>query len=427
MRTLIENALLVPMTGKKDAKRGSILIEDGKIARIGTFELDSAADKVIDGSEKIALPGLINAHTHLSMGLMRNYKDSSPNLQQWLSEIFPIEDKLRGEDIYQASRLGLVELIKSGCTFFSDMYFQSENTARAVKEAKMRGALGLTLFGDGKETRRRFRELLPPIMDEIGSYEKLRLDIAPHAIYTCTAETYTLAKEKANELGVILNTHLSETRKEVEDALYSYGKTPLDYLESLGILDENTLLAHAVHLTDEEMELAHERGLSIVHNPSSNAKLASGTLDVPHAIEKGINVSLGTDGASSNNNLNMMEEMHVSALIQTSHNLTPMKLSPYEILQMATVNGAKALHLEEKIGTLEEGKDADIILIRTDRANMTPLNDVYSALIYSTSSEDVDTVFSQGEILMENRVLQTLDESEIIHKVRECWEDILSR
>lgn len=426
MTILIENALIIPMTGKGKEKKGSILIEDGKITEIGEIGCVKC-DRRIDAERMIALPGLVNAHTHLSMGLMRNYKDSSPNLQEWLSEIFPIEDKLNGNDIYQASRLGIVELIKSGCTCFEDMYFQSENTARAVKEAGIRGVLGLTLFGDGKETERRFSELLPKVLEEAGSCGKIRVDIAPHAIYTCTADTYRLAREKADQMHTLLNTHISETKKEVEDSLKEFGKTPLSYLDSLGVLSGPTLLAHGVHLTDEELEVAREKKASVVHNPSSNAKLASGTLDVPKLIEKGVNVSLGTDGASSNNNLDMMEEMHVTALIQTSHNLTPMKLTPYEILEMATAKGAKALMLDEKIGTLEEGKDADLILIRTDRANMTPLNDPYSALVYSASSEDVDTVISGGQVLMENRELTTLDEEEITRKVNEAWSDILKR
>ena len=256
------------MTERDLHLRGDILIENGRIAAIGT--IDGDADEVIDGSKMIALPSFVNAHTHSPMVLMRNYKDTCEELMSWLSEIFPIEDKLQDEDIYWGSKLAIAEMIQSGCTTFADMYFQSWNTARAVRETGVRAVLGLTLFGDGEETKRRFREFVPRIEEAMDGSDMIRLDAAPHAIYTCTADTYRLAVEWTKERGHYLSTHLSETMTEVNDSLKNNGMRPAEYLDSLGVFSVPCYLAHCVHLSDSEagMLASHER-ISIVHNPAS--------------------------------------------------------------------------------------------------------------------------------------------------------------
>ena len=334
MITLIENATIIPMTERNLSLRGSILIKDGIIDTVGEHAAVKA-DEIIDASDMIALPSFIDAHTHLAMVLMRNYKDTSENLQDWLSEIFPIEDKLDDRDIYEASRLGAAELIQSGCTVFADMYFNAWNTVKAVKEAGMRAVIGQTFMNDAADAEFRIRELAPRILEEIGSDDMIRLDAAVHAIYTSTPDCYQRAAEWVQERGVRLHTHLSETRKEVDDCLSAYGKTPVELLNDLGVFQMPVYAAHGVHINGNEMDILRDNNVSIVHNPSSNMKLASGIAPVKLYREKGINLALGTDGASSNNNLSMVKEMNIAALLQTVACMTPAAARPYDILESA--------------------------------------------------------------------------------------------
>ncbi len=358
---------------------------------------------------------------------MRNYKDAQPSLHSWLSEIFPIEAKLNATDILPASRVGLIELIRSGVTTFADMYFFPSQTARAVREAGMRACLGITLPGSLQDTKERFREFLPPLDQEASLAQGLiRVDASPHAIYTTHAESYQYARDFVEERGSFLHTHLSETKKEVDDCMQAHGKTPAFYLEGLGIFDVPTYLAHGVYLTDSEIMLLQEKKTAIVHNISSNLKLASGIAPIAKFMQKGLTIALGTDGASSNNNLNMLEEMHVATLVSRlfSDGHPPL---PYDMVYAATMGGATALGLDRYIGSLEPGKDADIILIDTRSAHLTPLNDPFSALVYSTQSSDVDTVLCRGRILMQEKILQTIDEKEALTDMSRVWEDIRSR
>ena len=413
------------MTKRDCFFKGSILIENGIITEIG--QVERSADSIIDASSMIALPSFVNAHTHLSMVLMRNYKDTAENLQDWLSEIFPIEDKLNDEDIYQASRLGAAELIQSGCTVFADMYFHAWNTVKAIKEAGIRGIIGQTFMNDEKDAEFRIEEIAPRILEAIGNDDMLRLDAAVHAIYTSTPDCYIRAAEWVKERGVRLHTHLSETRKEVDDCIAAYGKTPVELFNDIGVFSVPVYAAHGVHINEEEMEILKEHDVSIVHNPASNMKLASGIAPVKKYREKGINTALGTDGASSNNNLSMIKEMNTAALLQTIANMTPSAVRPYDIIEMATIGGAKALGLDNRIGTIEKGKEADIVLINTADANMSPLNDPFSAIVFSADRKNVDTVFCKGRKLLEGGKLLTIDKAEAIAKTNERWEDILRR
>ena len=252
--------------------------------------------------------------------------------------------------------------------------------------------------------------------------DMIRLDAAPHAIYTCTADTYRLAVEWTKERGHYLSTHLSETMTEVNDSLKNNGMRPAEYLDSLGVFSVPCYLAHCVHLTDSEIErLGEIRSASVVHNPASNLKLASGYAPVAKMRESGINVAIGTDGASSNNNLSMIKDIGLAAL------LAQPRLSAYDILSMATRDGAKALGLGSRIGTLEEGKDADLILVDTHQVNETPLNDPFSALAFSTDRKNIDTVFCKGRKLLEHGRLLTIDKEEAIAKANEQWEALLRR
>ncbi len=426
MRTLIKNGFILPMTAKEDSQKADILIEGAKIKEIGN-EIRGDFHNVIDASERIILPSFVNAHTHLAMVLMRNFKDDRENLQAWLSEIWPIEAKLEGSDVYWASKLALAELIRSGCTSFADMYFHPWETAKVARESAVRAVIGIPIIGDDKEAERCFKEYIPRIEDAKDGCENIRADAAPHAIYTCTDKAYIKAFAWAKENGARLNTHASETEREVADSLKATGLRPVEYLESLGVLDKNVYLAHGVFLSDKEMEILRERNVSVVHNPSSNAKLASGIAPIAAYREKGINTALGTDGASSNNNLNMLFEMRISSMLSSVSTKKPSALSCYEIIRMATINGAKALGLDEKIGTIEEGKDADLIIMNLDKANTAPGNDPYSAIVFSSGERNIEYVFSSGSLLLDKGELTTIDEDEAVRNVKKQWKDLLGR
>ncbi len=408
---------------------GDIGLEGSNIAFIGVKPPGFIPDKTVDAKGMLAMPALVNAHTHLAMQFMRNYRDDAPNLQAWLAEIFPIEEKLTETDVLASSRLGVIELIQSGITTFNDMYFFPEFTARAVNEGGIRANLGLTLFGDLENSKMRIKEREKLTDSAIAaSNGRITLDIAPHAIYTCTKETYQYGRDWAKDNQRNLHTHLSETKKEVEECLSEHGKTPLHYLDSIGALREiPSVLAHCVHLTPSEIELMKDLTTSVVHNPSSNCKLASGVAPIATFLENNINVAIGCDGSSSNNNQNLFEEMHLASLLSTVYSGHLSNLKPFDMLKMATINGAKALGLDKKIGTLEVGKEADILLVDLNKAHLTPLNDPFSALVYAAQASDVDTLFCQGKMVMQGRTVLGLDQDEIQREVNARWKSIQKR
>lgn len=413
------------MTERNLSFVGDISINDGFIERINSTA--GEYDEVIDAQGKIALPAFVNGHTHLSMVLMRNYKDTCSNLMEWLSQIWPIEDKLNADDIYYSSILGAAELIKSGCTVFADMYFQADNTIKALKQAGIRGIIGQTFFGDEEEAKRRIRENVPILDAAIDGDDRYRIDAAVHAIYTCTDGCYKVAREWIDSRDGYMNTHLAETEGEVLNSIKDFGMKPAQYLKSLGVLNKKTYLAHGVWLDDEELKIIKESGASIIHNPSSNCKLASGIANVAKYRKMGINVGLGTDGASSNNNLNMLKEMNLASMISTVSNMDPGAVTPYDIISMATKDGAEAIGLGNKIGTIEEGKEADILILDMSRINTTPTNDPFSAIVFSADTSNVDTLFCKGKKILENGTILTLDEKEVMEKTNKQWEDILRR
>lgn len=413
------------MTERNLSFVGDISINDGFIERINSTA--GEYDEVIDANGKIALPAFVNGHTHLSMVLMRNYKDTCSNLMEWLSQIWPIEDKLNADDIYYSSLLGAAELIKSGCTVFADMYFQADNTIKALKQAGIRGIIGQTFFGDEEEAKRRIRENVPILDAAIDGDDRYRIDAAVHAIYTCTDGCYKVAREWIDSRDGYMNTHLAETEGEVLNSIKDFGMKPAQYLKSLGVLNKKTYLAHGVWLDDEELKIIKESGASIIHNPSSNCKLASGIANVAKYRKMGINVGLGTDGASSNNNLNMLKEMNLASMISTVSNMDPGAVTPYDIISMATKDGAEAIGLGNKIGTIEEGKEADILILDMSRINTTPTNDPFSAIVFSADTSNVDTLFCKGKKILENGTILTLDEKEVMEKTNKQWEDILRR
>lgn len=419
---LIKNAFILD---SKDSFKNttSLLIKDDKISEIGK-EITCDADYIIDATGKILMPGLINTHTHLSMSLFRGIADDLA-LDSWLNDyIWPTEANLTGEYCYIGALLGAVEMIKSGTTTFSDMYFYMGDVAKAVEESGIRAVLSYGMIDFGDEEKRRSE-----IAENIELFEKynnsadgrIKVFFGPHAPYTASKELLLKVKELATKYNTGIHIHVSETQKEVNDILEETGMRPFEYLDELGVLDSNVVAAHCVWLSDDEIAIIKERGVKVSHNPCSNMKLASGVAPISKMSEKGICVSLGTDGDSSNNNLDLLEEMKFASLLQKVSTLNPEVLNSKEIIDMATINGAKALSLEDEIGSIEVGKKADLILINTNNANMTPnSSSISSNIVYSANGSNVDTTICNGKILMENGKLTTLNEDEIYKKARKA-------
>ena len=428
MNTLIRDVTIIPMNESELIFSGDIGITAGKISSIGNVPQDFAPDTIIEASGMIAMPGLVNAHTHLSMVYFRNYKDAVENLHDWLAEIWPLEDLLTADDILPASRLGITELIRCGTTCFADMYLFPETTCQAVQESGIKANIGLTLFGGLAESKRRMQSRVPlaePFM--LRSQGRLQLDIAPHAIYTCPQDTLEYARDFAKERGCRIHTHISETTKEVQDCLSEHGVSPISYLDRLGLLSQTTYLAHCVHPIADDLERIAQANAFVVHNPSSNCKLASGIAPLAKMRDSQVGIALGTDGASSNNSLDLFHDIRLASMLSAVRTGNPIAITPFEILRMATIGGASALGRQAECGTIEVGKDADIILIDTRKPHLTPCNNIFSALVYSAKSTDVDTVLCQGRVLMRHGVLTTLDTREAIATTTHHWNGILSR
>jgi len=411
MNLLIKDVTLVPIDGQRDViENTNIYIEGDRIVHIGDLREDYKVDKVIDGKNKVAMPGFVNSHTHLAMSLLRNYADDLP-LQEWLTKkIWPIEAKLNAEDVYWGSLLSMVEMIQSGTTTFCDMYFFMEEVGKGLEESGMRGVLTRGIIeekGMEKEkidyTRKLYEE-----WNGRGN-GRIRVMVAPHAPYTCSPSYLKDILDLAVELNAGIHIHLSETKKEVEDSLRIYGKSPIKHVYELGLFKQPTVAAHCVHIDDEDVNILKNNNVTAVYNPSSNLKLASGFAPVDKMLKAGVNVALGTDGASSNNNLNMFEEIHIASIVNKAVNMDAVSVTAKDVLTMATINGAKGLNWDNEIGSVEVDKKADIILIDMDKPHLYPLHNVMSALAYSAQGSDVDTVIIDGNIIMENREIKTLD------------------
>lgn len=419
MKILLNNVAVVPVTGPDSLiEKGYLVIEGNLIKELGEgVPPDDAYDKVIDGTDKAVLPGLINTHTHAAMTLLRGYADDLP-LMEWLeTKIWPLEAKLTSEDIYWGTMLAVVEMIKSGTTTFADMYFSMEQVARAVKESGMRGVLARGMIGVGPDSEKAIIESEELVARwHKAANERILCMLGPHAPYTCPPGYLQQVAKIAGDLQVGIHIHVSETRKEFEDFIKQYGKTPVEYLEDVGILQCGTLAAHCVHLSDRDIEILKKHNVGVAHNPESNMKLASGVAPVPDMLEAGLRVALGTDGASSNNDLDMIQEMRTCALLHKVSKMDPTVLPAYQVLEMATANGAKVLGLEGKIGQLAPEFKADMILINLKGAHMTPCHDILANIVYSAKAGDVDTVIIDGNIVMEDRKVKTIDEEEILSR-----------
>ena len=377
---------------------------------------------------KLAMPGLVNGHTHIGMSLLRNFADDLP-LQDWLTKkIWPTEANLTGEDVYWGSLLSMVEMIESGTTAFCDMYFFMEEVAKGLEKSGMRGVLTRGLIEDKDNPNTKLNETRDMFNNWNGKANgRIKVMVAPHAPYTCSPEFLIKIMELAGDLNTGIHIHLSETKKEVEDSFNIYGKSPIKHVYDLGLLDFHTIAAHCVHVDDDDIEMLYEKNVYPVNNPGSNLKLASGFAPVDKMLKKGIKVALGTDGSSSNNNLNMFEEINLAAIVNKSVNLDATSVPAYKAIEMATVNGAEALDLGGEIGSLEEGKKADLILIDLDKPHLYPRHNLISALAYGVQASDVDTVIVDGNILMEKRIVKTLDVEKIKYMANKHAKSLINR
>jgi len=403
------NYIITQNANREIIRNKDILIENNKIKEIGSFD---TADEIIDCSDKIVMPGLINCHTHAAMTLFRGYGDDMP-LMEWLEKkIWPAESKLNKELIHWGTKLAIVEMIKTGTTCFNDMYCFMEDVSDTVKEVGMRAVLSygfIDMFNEEKRIKeinatKKFVEYVKNMNCDL-----IKSALGPHSIYTVSNEGLKWCKKYSDENDLLIHIHLSETSKEVKDCIEKHNKTPVEYLNSLNFFSNKVIVAHGIWI--DEKELSMLKDVSIVHNPVSNMKLGSGRMQYEKI--KSLNICLGTDGTASNNNLNMFEEMKIAVILQKLEG-DPTNLNAQEVLDMVTINGAKALKLNT--GSIEAGKLADIIIIDCNRSDMVPLHNVISNIVYSFDG-NVNTSIVNGKILMKNYKLINIDEQEIYNKV----------
>jgi len=414
MSILIKNVLL-------DKREINVYIEDNIIQEIGK---KTEADYVIDGKNKAIIPGMVNTHTHAAMCLFRGYADDM-NLEEWLqTKIWPLELKLKPEDVYMGTKLACLEMIKTGTTTFNDMYFFMESAAKSIDEMGLRAFLSygfIDLFNDEKREKeiKKTKETIRNI--ENMHSDRIKPALGPHAVYTVSEEALRWIKNYADEKGLLVHLHLAETKKENDDFIKKHNKRPVKYLDELGFLDKKLIAAHCIWLNDDDINLLEKHNVKISYNPVSNMKLASGVFN--YQKMKKLTVSLGTDGCASNNNLDMFEEMKIGSLLQKSYFNDETIMPAKEIFSIATENGAKALGLNA--GKIEEGKLADVLLIDLKKPELTPNHDLISDLVYSANGSAVDTTICNGKILMKNRRVK--NEEEILEKVKKVALDLISR
>jgi 5-methylthioadenosine/S-adenosylhomocysteine deaminase len=403
-------------------QRLDVHIEDEHFTRIAPC-VDIVADTVIDGTPFAILPAFYNMHTHAPMTLLRSYADDI-ELHTWLSEyIWPVEKKIREEHVYHGTRLAVLEMIKSGTVYFNDMYWLSLGAARAAMEMGMRADITLLLIDAGDPGKS--DELLKSA-DDFFSHEaeypdRIRFTYGPHAIYTVSEKTMRKCAERARKEGRRIHIHISETQTEVEQAIKNFGKRPIEYLDSIGFLGPDVTAVHCIHLNDKERSILRERGVVIAHCPTSNMKLSSGHFDYAAIRASGIPLTLGTDGASSNNSLSMLSEMKFASLWAKACSTDPTTAPAQEIFDLATVHGARAAGLNA--GSVEEGMLADCMLVRLEHPSLIPSGHLISNMVYSATPECIDTVICNGKILMRDRVIP--GEADIIYAAQEAYRDLI--
>ncbi len=423
----IENGNIVTMDGDQPIMQGHLVVHGDRIAYVGSAhpgELAEGAEKV-NGEGLAFMPGLVNTHGHAAMSLLRGYADDMV-LQEWLqTKIWPMEGRYTGTDVKWGTSLAVLEMLKSGTTAFVDMYDHMNEVAQVVEQSGMRGVLTRGVIGLCPEDvqRAKLAEAIQFAKDWHGKADgRITAMISPHAPYTCPPDYIEKFVQAAHDLDLPMHTHMSETLAEVEQNVRDYGLRPVEHLDKLGMFSRPSLVAHAVHLTDEEIALLAERGVAVSHNPASNLKLASGVARVPELLRAGVTVALGTDSASSNNNLDVFDEVRLAALIHKGVSGDPTAVPALEALRMGTVYGAKAIWHADRIGMLRAGMKADLIAIDIDQPQYYPRTDLLSHLVYAGSGRDVKHVWVDGEQIVKDRVSLKLDEEKIYAEAQRCYE-----
>jgi len=420
---LIKDVLILPIVPKGLViKKGFIAISEGRIVDFGPMEKasDFIGREILKGKGLCALPGLINTHTHAPMTLLRGVGDGLP-LDKWLNEeIWPREAKLTEEDIYWGTMLACLEMIRSGTTCFVDMYLKEDSVAKAVLDSGLRAFLSYGMIDLGQKSKK--EEELRITKDFVMKWHgtgngRIKCMIAPHAPYTCSQELLLDSKVLAKEMGLMLNIHLSETREEVRIVKRLTGRRPVEYLDFIGFLGPEVLAAHCVWLSDEEIRILAKKGVSVSHCPSSNSKLGSGIAPVREMLSYGVNVSIGTDGCASNDDMDMFEEMRLACFLQRARLLDPTVLNAVDAIEMATINAAYAIGMMDEIGSIQRGKRADLILIVLNIPKMVPLNDLITNIVFSASGNSVRYVIVNGKILMKEGRVTSVNQETVIREV----------
>lgn len=429
MKLLVTQATLVTVNERDDVfESADLAIADDTIVGVGSAPEGFVPDRVLDGRDRIVLPGLVNTHTHLSMTLMRNYADDLAFWPWLLERVKPLEDHLTPEDVRIGARLGLAELIRGGTTCFHDMYFHLDHVADEVERCGLRARLCGALFdnsGQGETLLRAALELHDQWHGKGGG--RVTVGLGPHSAYLCSPGYLREILAEALHRKCGLHVHVAESEREVVESRERLGITPVQQLADLGCFAAPTVAAHAIYVDDEDRRLLRDGGVSVAHNPGSNLKLANGIAPVQELLDEGVNVGLGTDGAASNNNLNLFEEMHLAALLQKYRRRNAEALPAREVLRMATIRGARALGLDDVIGSLEVGKRADVIMIDAAQPHLAPRHDPVALLVYSAQAGDVCTVLVDGRILLEDHAMRTIDEGALLAQATQQTQRLLHR
>ncbi|MBX5328842.1 amidohydrolase [Candidatus Bathyarchaeota archaeon A05DMB-5] len=419
------------MNKKEIIENGTLAIKNGKITFVGKSAAATSikAEKEIDAKEKVAIPGLINCHTHLPMTLFRGIAEDQP-LDVWLKEtIWPLEAKLKPNDVYAGALLGCLEMIKNGTTCFADMYFYEDMVAKAVEKSGLRGVLAQGIIESGHKllgaiTLRKSISFAKKFHGYANG--RVRTMLGPHAAYSCSLNLLKKIKKKSAELNIGVQIHLAESKAMFKEFEKKHGLSEVEFLDKIGFLNEKVLAAHCIDLSEKDMHILSERGVNVVHAPVANMKLGEGAAKVKDLMDLGVNVCLGTDGPASNNTLDMFESMKTAALLQKHTYRDPAVLPAYEVLKMATINGTKALGLTKEVGSIEVDKKADLILVDLSKPHLKPLHNIHASLVYAAHGSDADTVIVDGKILMENRQVKTLDEHAVIENAQKIALDLVS-
>ncbi len=420
MNIHIKNILAtIPVDNEISLINTDIFIQDDIIVSIKDLPKDFKADTVIDGKNKLCIPGLINCHTHSYMSVFRNLADDV-SFSEWLfNQVMPREDKLTDSDANIGASLAMVEMIKSGTTCFNDMQMHIMQTTKAAEDIGMRGVISRGLVGSNNDEGGKTR--IAQAFEEMNMYKNsplLTFMLGPHAPYTCDDEYLKTVAKTAIQNNLGIHIHLAESENEIETIKKQYNCTPIQLAEKCGLFDTRCIAAHCVQLTDNDIEILKAKNVSVATNPASNMKLGNGFAPIEKLIANGVNVCIGTDGAASNNSLNMFKEMNLVSLIHKGKTRQAECVSAKQIFDMATINGAKALGLENQIGSIEVGKKADLAIINLDSPSLVPNTNLISALSYSANGSEVETVIINGKIVLKNGVFTTIDTEKLFFNVK---------